>query len=71
MLFRSNKFESVARYHLPRKVGQKYADVVVACLRRLDETEGNSKTSESDQDSVQVGFRYIDRIMRGLWDISI
>lgn len=66
-----NKFESVARYHLPRKVGQKYADVVVACLRRLDETEGNSKTSESDQDSVQVGFRYIDRIMRGLWDISI
>jgi len=63
-------FEKVASYYLPRKVGQKYADVVVACLKGLDDTEGDVKL-ECNKDSVELGFRYIDRIIRGLWDISI
>jgi hypothetical protein len=79
-------FEETARYQLPRRMGQKYADVVVECLTGLEGKSGGDDRGffggdesgplgeegrSSDQDSVQLGFAYIDRVIRRLSNISI
>jgi hypothetical protein len=78
--------EETARYHLPRRMGQKYADVVIECLTGLEGSLGEEgrgflgedergslgeKGRNSDQDSVQLGFEYIDRVIRRLSNISV
>jgi hypothetical protein len=77
-------FEETARYQLPRRMGQKYADVVIECLRGLEgnlgeedggflgEDERCSLGKEGrSSDSVQLGFKYIDRVIQRLSNISV
>jgi hypothetical protein len=77
-------FEETARYQLPRRMGQKYADVVIECLRGLEgnlgeedggflgEDERGSLGEEGrSSDSVQLGFKYIDRVIQRLSNISV
>lgn len=80
-------FEELARYQLPRRMGQKYADAVLECLTRLegrldgigerargDEDLDNSSTGRrrvSGRDNVELGLNYIDRVMARLVNISM
>ena len=78
-------FEELARYQLPRRIGQKYTDAVLECLTglegRLDEIgdgngQGNNSSSRpqwrvSGRDNVELGLNYIDRVMARLVNISM
>ena len=72
-------FEELARYHLPRRMGQSYTDTVLECLTRLeDRQEGNGEhdaVNESEgatlQNDVEMGWNYIDRVINRLSSISL
>jgi hypothetical protein len=55
---------SLARMHLPSRMGRIYEHVVVNCLTCLDESNldfGNRSEFE-DEDGVLVGVRYIEKV---------
>lgn len=54
----------LATQKLPAKMGQKYTDVVLSCLKCLDtnnEAFGDQGELE-DQDGIEVGVRYIEKV---------
>ncbi|KAK5629129.1 hypothetical protein RRF57_004844 [Xylaria bambusicola] len=61
---------ALAKGAVPRLMGQKYADVVTACLTGL-ESEGGSARDLEDEDGIVVGTRYIMVIIKKLEEISI
>lgn len=59
------KLVALARTELPNTFGQKYSEVVIACLTCLDEDSesfGNGRNFEEDQDGVLVGVQYIEKV---------
>lgn len=56
------KLVALARTELPNTFGQKYSEVVTACLTCLDESLGNGRNFEEDQDGVLVGVQYIEKV---------
>ncbi|KAK0257831.1 hypothetical protein LTR91_017105 [Friedmanniomyces endolithicus] len=63
------KFIELAKYYIPRCIGDKYRDVVVSCLEGLKDEE-ESRLLE-DRDGIVIGSAYISQIMSKLEDISI
>lgn len=63
-------FEAVARDALPRKVGQRYADVVIKCLTGF-ERGSEDATGEGFGKDMQDGFDYVDQILRQLYEITV
>ena len=63
-------FEGLARDWLPLKVGKRYADVVVKCLTGLEE-DSQDLTERKINEDVQVGFDYIDQVLRQLQEIAV
>ncbi|KAF1965572.1 hypothetical protein BU23DRAFT_560927 [Bimuria novae-zelandiae CBS 107.79] len=63
----------LAQEGLPGKMGDKYSEVVVNCLTCLDESNEDFGDPEEfeDEDGVQIGVRYIEKILRKLNSISI
>jgi serine/threonine protein kinase len=55
---------------VPRLMGQKFADVVMACLMGLDLEEGELKRLE-DSDGIIIGTRYIMEVIKKLEEISM
>ncbi|KAI3342471.1 serine/threonine protein kinase [Ustulina deusta] len=55
---------------VPRLMGQKYADAVIACLTGL-ESEGRGAKDLEDDDGIAVGTKYVTAIIRKLEEISI
>ncbi|KAI6778103.1 uncharacterized protein J7T54_001523 [Emericellopsis cladophorae] len=66
-------FVSLARKDLPPRVGDKYTNLVVACLTCLD--PGNaafgSERELLDDDGILVGVRFVEKILSKMADISV
>ncbi|KAJ3568321.1 hypothetical protein NPX13_g6460 [Xylaria arbuscula] len=58
---------ALAKGAVPRLMGQKYADVITACLTGLEGRTGDIK----DEDGIVVGTRYVMAIIKKLEEISI
>ncbi|KAK3112369.1 hypothetical protein LTR53_011434 [Teratosphaeriaceae sp. CCFEE 6253] len=63
----------LARHRLPRKMGDRYSDVVINCLTCLDDDNVDFATHSDfeDADGVLVGVRYIEKILMKMEDIRI
>jgi hypothetical protein len=57
--------------HLPRRMGKRYTDVVLACLKCLDESDNPMMENADilDKDGIQIGLRYIEHILLGMQEI--
>ena len=57
-------FTQAARERLPGLMGQRYADVVVACLTCLDagNVDFGDETALDDDDGTLVGVRYVEKV---------
>jgi len=72
-------FEELARYHLPRRMGQSYTDTVLECLTGLEDREEENSEDNAEgesgraalQDDVKLGWNYIDRVINRLSSISL
>ncbi|EXM03468.1 hypothetical protein NOF04DRAFT_21383 [Fusarium oxysporum II5] len=63
-------YMSLAKGSVPRVIGQKYADVVMACLTGL-ESEKDMLNELKDKDGIIIGTRYILEIIKKLEEISL
>jgi hypothetical protein len=63
-------FEAVARHALPRKVGKRYADVVIKCLTGFERGSEDAMGEGTGKD-MQDGFDYVDQILRQLFEITV
>lgn len=54
---------------VPRLMGQKYADIVVACLGEFDEER--RKDEFDDADGIVIGTAYITKVIGKLEEISM
>jgi hypothetical protein len=64
---------SYAKERLPSKMGQRYADVVLACLKCLD-AEDNPMMENAellDKDGIQIGVRYVEYILSAIQQIMM
>ena len=62
-------YMSLAVRRVPRLMGQKYANVVAACLGGLEEER--QKGELADADGIVVGTAYVTKVIRQLEEISI
>ncbi|KAL3428934.1 hypothetical protein BDV09DRAFT_203725 [Aspergillus tetrazonus] len=65
---------SMATEQLPRLMGQRYADLAMACLTCLDPGDANLFGREEDledEDGIIVGVQYIEKILLQIDDISV
>jgi hypothetical protein len=72
---------TLATEMLPARMGRKYTDVVLLCLRCLDGAVGEEGVGAGraldgeegfvDEDGIVVGVRYIERILLRMQEISI
>ena len=55
---------NLANRELPKRVGERYSDVVVNCLTCLDEdnVDFGSPTEFEDQDGILLGVKYIEKV---------
>ncbi|OQE16426.1 hypothetical protein PENSTE_c024G02379 [Penicillium steckii] len=56
---------AIAREKLPHKIGDRYKDLVIACLCCLDESEDNifhTGSQVRDSDGIVIGVRYIEHV---------
>lgn len=60
---------SLARTRIPRFLGQKYTDAVIACLTGLRDIDNSSELE--DQDGVIVGVAYITLVLKRLEQIIL
>lgn len=74
------KLEDLAAQELPSRLGRRYTDVVLLCLRCLDlEGDGAQDGSESgvgaanwiDEDGVTIGVRYIENVLQKIQEITM
>ncbi|KAH6960278.1 hypothetical protein DER45DRAFT_557374 [Fusarium avenaceum] len=64
------RYMSLAKSSVPRLIGQKYADVVIACLTGLKSENGGLESLE-DENGIIVGTRYILEIVKKLEEIHL
>ncbi|KAF8539318.1 hypothetical protein BDD12DRAFT_882701 [Trichophaea hybrida] len=62
-------FVAMAQSQIPRYLGAKYKDAVVACLKGLEEEEENHLLD--DRDGIVVGLAYITQVLGKLEEISL
>ena len=62
--------EDLAERELPIKMGQKYTDVVLSCLRCLDEGDNGGRAEFLDEDGNIVGERFVGSILGKIQEIS-
>lgn len=64
-----NKYvlEDMAERELPSHMGKKYRDIVLWCMRCLDDEEGWSM----DADEIEDGVSYIQNVLEKIHEISL
>lgn len=74
------KLEDLAARELPTKLGRRYTDIVLLCLRCLDSGSGAGQESTgfgvdavdcTDEDGVTIGVRYIENVLEKMQKITI
>lgn len=78
--------ESLAKAKLPSQLGKRYTNIVLLCLRCLDEDVGMGSEGDGDgfgvgvggegeeimdEDGVVIGVRYIENVLQKLLEITI
>jgi hypothetical protein len=64
-----DKYFEFARSQISRIMGNRYLDVVVSCLKGLENEEERGLLN--DQDGIVVGLAYISQIIGKLKEISM
>ena len=56
---------SLTERDLPKRMGERYKDIVISCLTCLDEDNSDfgDPSQFQDQDGVLVGVRYIEKVI--------
>jgi len=74
------KLEALAEKELPARMGKRYTDIVLLCLRCLDDgtgTDANEKgfgvdvPSWKDEDGIVIGVRYIENVLEKIQGLAI
>lgn len=75
-----NKLETLAESKLPARMGKRYTDIVLSCLRCLDPGTGTDRNGKGfgvdipswkDEDGIVIGVRYIENILDKIQEITI
>ena len=69
-IFFKDHLVSLAENELPRKIGDRYAAVVVTCLTCLDK-DSDFGEQEEDANGITLGLRFLDLIFGQLKEIVI
>lgn len=71
------KLEDLAARELPSRLGSRYADIVLLCLRCLDPGSGAGGKGMgfgvgwTDEDGITIGVRYVENILEKMQEITI
>ncbi|KAH8808783.1 HET-s/LopB domain protein [Xylogone sp. PMI_703] len=71
------RFEELAMTELPSRLGKRYSDIVLLCLRCLDTGNGENQDDQgfgldvTDEDGVTIGVRYIENVLEKMQDINL
>lgn len=72
---KKQRLEYLAAYELPPRLGRRYADIVLLCLRCLDPGDGmgdeKSSSAWTDQDGVVIGVRFIENVLTKMQEIRV
>jgi hypothetical protein len=72
------KLEELAAKELPARLGKRYTDIVLLCLRFLDPGSGANQDCKgfgadavdwTDEDGVMIGVRYIENVLEKMQEI--
>jgi hypothetical protein len=76
----NKKLEDLAERELPARLGKRYTEIVLLCLRCLDSGSGNGEDGMGfgvdiidwkDEDGVVIGVRYIENVLQKIQEIII
>ncbi|MCJ1404887.1 hypothetical protein MMC11_008113 [Xylographa trunciseda] len=64
---------TLAKQHLPKRMGERYVEIVVDCLTCLDQDNADfgDQSEFEDMDGVLVGVKYIEKILLKLNEILV
>ena len=64
---------ALALEHLPRRMGKRYTEVVLKCLKCLDDSDNPMMEGANllDKDEMQIGVRFIEHILLGMQEIMM
>jgi hypothetical protein len=74
------KLEDLAAKELPARLGRRYTDIVLLCLRCLDLGSGADQDGKgfgadtadwTDEDGVMIGVRYIENVLEKMQEITM
>jgi serine/threonine protein kinase len=74
------KLEDLAAKELPARLGRRYTDIVLLCLRCLDPGSGADQDGKgfgvdaadlTDEDGVTIGVRYIENVLEKMQEITL
>jgi hypothetical protein len=74
------KLENLAAEELPARLGRRYTDIVLLCLRCLDPGSGADQDGQgfgvdaadwTDEDGVMIGVRYIENVLEKMQEITM
>jgi hypothetical protein len=74
------KLEDLAANELPARVGRRYTDIVLLCLRCLDPGSGVDQDGKgfgadaadwTDEDGFMIGVRYIENVLEKMQEITV
>jgi hypothetical protein len=68
------KLEDLAAKELPARLGRRYTDIVLLCLRCLDPGSGADQDGKGfgvDEDGVMIGVRYIENVLEKIQEITM
>ena len=71
------RLEYLAENELPARLGRRYTDIVLLCLRCLDPGTGENKTGKGfgadvkDEDGFVIGVRFIENVLEKMQEITM
>lgn len=63
--------EKLAEHELPHRLGRKYADMVLLCLRCLDDPDAVGVPGGVDEDGVAIGVSFVETVLELVHEISL
>lgn len=63
--------EKLVERELPYRLGRKYTDMVLLCLRCLDDLEAVGVLGGVDKDGVAIGVSFIETVLELVHEISL
>jgi hypothetical protein len=74
------KLEDIAQRELPARLGRRYTDIVLLCLRCLDQGNGTDEKERgfgvgfadwTDEDGLVIGVRFIEKVLEKMQEITM